>query len=77
MQYDTGYSFWRGFFKGLVSLLAIGGAIVAFAGFSDLQIWELAEKYLKPLVGSLTVGGAITMAINYFKIRYKASLPNQ
>lgn len=67
----TTYSFKKGLGKGLVSLLAIGGAMIAFAGFSDLTIWGMLETYLKPLLGSLTVGGAITIAANYIKIKSK------
>lgn len=63
------YSFKIGFTKGLLSLLSIAGAFVAFVGFSDLTLWELLETYVKPLVGSLTIGGLITMLVNYIKIR--------
>lgn len=65
------YSFTKGLSKGLLSALAVAGALVAFAGFSDLTIWGLLEEYLKPIVGSLTVGGAITMAVNYIKVKSK------
>ena len=63
------YSFKKGIYKGLLSLLAIGGGIIAFAGFSDLTIWGLLEQYLKPVLGSLTVGGVIAVAINFFKFK--------
>ena len=63
------YSFLIGLGKGLLSLLAIGGELVAFAGFSDLSIWALLEQYAKPVLGSLTVGGAITVAINWLKFK--------
>jgi len=65
------YSFTKGLNKGLVSVLTIGAALVAFAGFSDLTIWGLLEQYLKPVLGSLSVGGAITMALNYIKVKNK------
>lgn len=61
------YSFKKGFTKALVQLLTVGGALVAFAGFSDLSIWGLVEQYLKPALGSFTVGGVIAFAINYVK----------
>ena len=63
------YSFKIGFWKGMLSLLAIGGALLAFAGFSDISLWTLVETYIKPLLGSLTVGGVITIAVNYFKFK--------
>lgn len=61
------YSFKIGLGKGLLSLLAIVGALVAFAGFSDLTIWDLMVTYVKPVVGSLTIGGLITIAVNWIK----------
>lgn len=63
------YSFKKGLTKGAISLLAIIGSMLAFAGFSDLTVWSLVEQYLKPVLGSLTVGGVITMVINYIKIK--------
>lgn len=68
-MYTPTYSFKIGLTKGLISLLAIAGALAAFAGFSDLTIWQLLETYLKPVIGSLTVGGSITMVVNYLKIK--------
>lgn len=65
------YSFTKGLGKGALSLIAITGAMIAFAGFSDLTIWGLLEQYLKPILGSLTVGGAITMLVNYIKVKTK------
>lgn len=65
------YSFSKGLSKGLVSALTIAAAMVAFAGFSDITIWGLLEQYLKPILGSLTVGAAITMLINYIKVKSK------
>lgn len=63
------YSFTKGLGKGLVSLLAIAGSFIAFAGFSELTLWGLLEQYLKPVLGSLSVGGAITMLLNYIKVK--------
>lgn len=66
------YSFKKGLSKGVVSALTALIVMVTFAGFSDMTIWELVEQYLKPVLGSMTVGGAITMALNYFKVRNEA-----
>lgn len=63
------YSFTKGLSKGAVSLLSIAGAMVVFAGVSDLTVWSLIEEYLKPVFSALTVGGAITMVINYLKVK--------
>ena len=64
------YSFTKGLAKGLVSVLVIGSGMVAFAGFSDMTIWSLVEQYLKPVIGSLTVGGVLTIAINFIKFNF-------
>ena len=66
------YSFKKGLGKGLLSVLALAGTLAAFAGFSDLSIWGLIEQYLKPVVGSLTVGAVITIAVNFVKFKLTA-----
>ena len=66
------YSIGKGLLKSLISLLAVGGGVVAFMGFSDLTIWSLLEQYLKPLLGSLTIGGLITLGVNWIKVKTKA-----
>jgi len=63
------YSFKKGLTKGLLSLLAVGGGLIAFAGFSDLTIWGLLETYLKPVLGTLSVGGIIAIATNWVKFK--------
>jgi hypothetical protein len=63
------YSFKIGLTKGLLQLLTVAGALIAFAGFSELAIWDLVEQYLKPVIGSLTVGGVIAIAINFVKFK--------
>lgn len=65
------YSFKKGLVKGLISLLSIIGAGLAFTAFSDMTIWAVLEQYLKPILGSLTVGGCVTIAINWLKVRNK------
>jgi len=66
------YSFTYGLRKAALYSLTAIGTLVAFAGFSEIQIWDLIEQYVRPVVGSLTVGGAVTMAINY--VRFKKSV---
>lgn len=63
------YSFTKGLSKGFLSILIMSSSMVAFAGFSDVTIWGLLENYLQPIVGSLTVGTVLAMAINYIKIK--------
>lgn len=64
------YSFKRGLGKGAVQLLTVIGSLVAFAGFSDLAVWDLVEKYIKPVLGSLTIGGTIAIALNFVKFKF-------
>lgn len=66
------YSFTYGLKKAALYSLTGIGTLVAFAGFSDVEIWSLLEEYVRPAIGSLTVGGAVTMAINY--VRFKKSV---
>lgn len=61
------YSFKKTLGKGVFSALTTLAAITVFAGWSDVSLWELIENYLKPLIGSLTVGGGIAMLINIAK----------
>lgn len=63
------YSLKKGLLKGVVSGLIGLGVIVTFAGFSDVSIWTLLEQYLKPVIGAMTVGGAISMAVNFVKVK--------
>lgn len=63
------YSLTKGVKKGFASAITIVIAVVALAGFSDLTIWGLLEEYLKPLLGAVTVGGLLTMALNYVKVK--------
>lgn len=66
------YSLKRGIIKGLISLLSIIGFGLAFTAFSDMTLWGLCEQYLKPILGSLTIGGLITLLVNWLKFRIKA-----
>lgn len=63
------YSIKKGAVKGVVAGLTILVAFLAFTGLSDVTIWGLLEQYLKPVLGAATVGGVITMALNYFKVK--------
>jgi hypothetical protein len=63
------YSFAKGVRKGFLAALTAASAMIAFAGFSEITLWDLAVEHIKPLLGSLTVGGVMAMIINYVKIR--------
>lgn len=66
------YSLKIGARKASLHLLTVIAALVAFAGFSDLMVWELLEKYVKPVIGSLSVGAVIALAINWIKFHWTA-----
>lgn len=72
MNTEKKYSFKKGLIKGAISLLSIVGAGLAFTTFSDVTLVELIEKYIFPVLGSVTVGGAITIAVNWLKVRNSA-----
>ncbi len=61
------YSFKTGGWKFLVGVLSAAVVIVTFAGFADISIWGLLEQYVKPIVGTLTVGGLLAAALNAAK----------
>lgn len=65
------YKFSKGLSKALIYSISTVATLVAFAGFSDMQIWDLIEQYIKPMIGSLTVGGIATIAINWVRFRSK------
>lgn len=63
MTYDTGYSFWVGVRKTLIQALIFG---------APLLIQLLPATWM-----NLTLGGSISLLVNYLKFQYKASAPNQ
>ena len=66
------YSIKKGLQKGLTALIPGVIMILTFAGISaDLTIWELLETYLKPILGGTTIIGAMTMFLNWLKVRAK------
>lgn len=65
------YSFKKGLGKGLASAITFALGLAAFAGFSDVSLWDLVETYIKPILGSMTVAGALTIALNYIKVKSK------
>lgn len=61
------YSFKKTLSKGIYTAIVALAALVTFAGLNEISVWQLVEEYLKPLVGSVTVGGLIAMAVNVAK----------
>ena len=69
------YSYKKGFGKGLIAFAtsALGATtlLIVFAGLTDATIWSLLETYLKPVLGTLTVGGVAAFATKWLKQRAK------
>ena len=64
------YSFKQGAGKGLKFVLTGLAALAAVSGFSDVTIWELLDQYLRPILGTLSVGGILAMALNFVKVKF-------
>lgn len=64
------YSLKKGGIKFIISVLTIVGAGLAFTAFADMTLWGILEKYLKPILKGLTVGGSITLILNYLKVKF-------
>ena len=65
------YKLSKGLSKALLYSISTVATLIAFAGFSDIEIWVLLEQYVKPLLGSITVGGVATLAINWVRFHSK------
>ena len=63
------YSFKKGFFKGLTSVLLAVISVVSVTAFADLNLWTLVETYGKEALSSVTVLGVLTMLLNYAKVK--------
>lgn len=64
------YSIKKGVGKAVVFMLQASAAVAVVAGVSDISLWGLIEQYLKPIVGALSVGGALALATNYVKYNW-------
>lgn len=65
----TTYSFTKGLGKGVIWILTVAVSFLAVSGFADISVWDLVEQYIKPIVGTLTLGGFLTMLLNYLKVK--------
>lgn len=64
------YSFKKSVGKGLIFILQAVAAILVVTGIAEISIWDLIVEYVKPIVGTLTLGGAIAIATNYVKFNW-------
>ena len=65
------YKLSKGVSKALLYSLSTIATLIAFANFSDILIWDLIVQYIKPAIGSITVGGIVTIAINWVRFYSK------
>lgn len=65
----TKYSFAKGLVKGITWILTVAGSFLAVSGYADISVWDLVEQHIKPIVGTLTLGGLLTMLLNYLKVK--------
>lgn len=64
------YSFKKGLGKGIISMLAIlSGILMMNSQIADINIFDFVVNHLRPIVGSLTVGAAVTMLLNWTKVK--------
>mgnify|MGYP001564544893 CR=1 FL=1 len=64
------YDYKQGALKGVKFVLTALVALAVASGFSEVTLWELLEKYLKPLLGTLSVGGLLAITQNYVKVKF-------
>lgn len=67
------YSLSVGVRKSLIQVALFGvSALVMFLAYSHqalltTPLWVLAEQYIKPVLGTLSLGGLLTLAVNWLK----------
>lgn len=63
------YSLTKGLGKGIIWILTVAVSFLTVSGYADISVWDLVEQHIKPIVGTLTLGGFLTMTLNYLKVR--------
>ena len=63
------YSLKKGLWKAIGTAVGIFAAMAIFAGISDMTLWGLLEQYVKPILGTMTFGGLLTLSRNYAKVK--------
>ena len=64
------YELKKGLGKGLKFVLTALAALAAVSGFSEITLWDLLTEYLKPVLGTLSVGGVLAIALNLVKVKF-------
>lgn len=57
--------------KALETILLSTIALVTMLGLADVDLWQLADEYIRPYLSGVTVAGLLTLATNYIKIKRK------
>lgn len=64
------YSFKKSLGKGVLFVLQMTATIVVVTGVSDIQLWDLVEQYIKPILTGISIGGVIAIATNFVKYNW-------
>lgn len=64
------YSFKKSAGKAVLFVLQAAAAFVLVTGFGEISLWGLVEQHIKPIVGTLTVGGLLALVTNYVKYNW-------
>jgi hypothetical protein len=64
------YSVKKSIGKGVLFFLQGAAAVLVVTGFAEISIWDLIVQYVKPIVGTLTLGGLIALTTNYVKYNW-------
>lgn len=65
------YSIKKGLWKGLKTILLVAVTAVSVSTFADIDLWQILVTYVKPVLSGVTVLGALTMLLNYVKVKSK------
>ena len=68
-MYPT-YSFKKSLAKGAMFVLQAAATLVIVTGVSDIALWDLIEQHIRPIIGGVTIGGAIAIATNFVKYNW-------
>lgn len=64
------YSFKKSLGKAAMFILQAAATLVLVTGVSDIQLWDLIEQHLKPLLTGVSIGGIIAIATNFVKYNW-------
>ena len=59
----------KAFFSFALPVVGVSVVLLGVAGLSDLTLWGLLETYVKPVLGTATVGSVLLFGQNWLKNR--------